>query len=401
MLRSGDYSPKHWRNLLTYLSAGCRQILYLVFASRTWIHADQIRSNSIQGDSGSGETNVVEESNAPSELRFPECTFDYTEEGRGIDGTNSRGNHERQPRHKGGKNHRLFEWLLARPTAPLKLLYQNPEWTTSEYKFTIRETGNFKNIEYLVAIHYLNLQTKDFFYLANKSKSPYAAPGGNIEDYYYNLSESIILMNNILLFQLDNNLTDIKTFLNNLYILLDRKEPKKNTFMIISQPNAGKNLFFDAILHYYFSYGMIGNFNKFQSFPLQDCANKRVLMWNEPNIEPSALEELKKIFGGDTTTVKVKHKEDQVVGRTPIIILSNHDPFPKNSAFTSRIIRNYWKPFPKLKVVNKKPYPLSFYYLLVKYKIIDDPIVEVELNNILTNHTSTATADYSDEYTSE
>lgn len=95
-------------------------------------------------------------------------------------------------------------------------------------------------------------------------------------DYYYDLSDSIKLMNNMLLFQLDNNVTNIKIFLNELYILLDRKEPKKNTFMVISQPNAGKNMFFDAVLHYYFSYGMIGNFNKIQSFPLQDCANKRI-----------------------------------------------------------------------------------------------------------------------------
>lgn len=161
VLRAGDFTSTYWRNLLAYLSAGCRQILYLAIAGRSWLNHGETRFNADERDRRSREAVLVEESDSQSQLHMPECSFNHPEEGRGANGSHVAADHERPARGKGGKNNRLFEWLLARPTAPLKLLYQNPDWTTSEYKFTVRETGNFKNIEYLVAIHYLNLQTKD------------------------------------------------------------------------------------------------------------------------------------------------------------------------------------------------------------------------------------------------
>lgn len=55
--------------------------------------------------------------------------------------------------------------------------------------------------------------------------------------------------------------------------------------------------------------------------------------------EPAAEDTLKIILGGDTTNAKVKYGSDTVIiQRTPVIILANIKPFPKNNAFTSRII---------------------------------------------------------------
>lgn len=76
---------------------------------------------------------------------------------------------------------------------------------------------------------------------------------------------------------------------------------------------------------------------------------------------------------GDTTTVKVNYKEDQVV------VLSNHDPFPKNSAFTS----------------NKKPFTMAFFFLLVKYDIIKNDEVTIEWKKLLHNNDA---GDHSSEY---
>ena len=81
-----------------------------------------------------------------------------------------------------------------------------------------------------------------------------------------------------------------------------------NTLYVVSQRNAGKNYFFDMVSAALINFGQIGNFNKFVSFPLQKAVNKRVLLRNEPNYEPSAIEILKMLFGGDTCNVKVKYK---------------------------------------------------------------------------------------------
>lgn len=88
---------------------------------------------------------------------------------------------------------------------------------------------------------------------------------------------------------------------------------KKNCFFIESPPNAGKNLFFDAVIHYFFSFGQVGSFIKHTNFPLMECDDKRILIWNEPYCEPSSFETLKMLFGGDTLNVKVKYESDTIL----------------------------------------------------------------------------------------
>lgn len=58
-IRVREYSPGHWRNLLAYLSAGCRQIRYLGIAGRIWIDANQTRFDPNPGYRELTETAVV------------------------------------------------------------------------------------------------------------------------------------------------------------------------------------------------------------------------------------------------------------------------------------------------------------------------------------------------------
>lgn len=109
---------------------------------------------------------------------------------------------------------------------------------------------------------------------------------------------------------------------------------------VLSEPNGGKNWFFDAVIHFFLNFGEIGNFNRHSSFPLQEAVNKRILLWNEPNAEPAAMDTLKMLLGGDTFNAKVKYENDAVVTRTPVIVLSNNDIFPKDAAFQSRLVRH-------------------------------------------------------------
>ena len=84
----------------------------------------------------------------------------------------------------------------------------------------------------------------------------------------------------------------------------------------------GKNFFFDIITQPMINVGHIGNFNKYQNFPLQEAIGRRILMWNEPNFESDAEETLKCILGGDPCNVKIKFQNDACLRRTPIIIFS-------------------------------------------------------------------------------
>lgn len=98
--------------------------------------------------------------------------------------------------------------------------------------------------------------------------------------------------------------------------------------------------------------------------------NKRILFWNEPEIEPSKFEELKLLFGGDTMNVKVKFCGDMVLHRTPVIILANYNPFPKDDKFATRMFTYEWKSFPDLRSITKEPNPICIYDLFKKYKFL-------------------------------
>lgn len=196
------------------------------------------------------------------------------------------------------------------------------------------------------------------------------APIGNAEQYYMSIPDSLDVMEKLVAYQCNNNQNKINEFYTSLFNVLDKKVPKKNSIFILSAPNAGKNFFFDAFIHYCVNFGQMGNFNRYCAFPLMECVDRRIIIWNEPQMEASASETLKCILGGDTCNAKVKYLNDAVICRTPVIILSNNDLFPKDEAFRSRMYKFDWRPAPFLKNYNKKPHPLSVYHLF-KHYIID------------------------------
>lgn len=68
---------------------------------------------------------------------------------------------------------------------------------------------------------------------------------------------------------------------------------------------------------------------------------------------------------------------DAIVGRTPIIVLANDDPFPKNDAFGTRMIKYVWQQCSELKKLKKKPIPIAIYHLFENYNI--STIVNLEM----------------------
>lgn len=119
------------------------------------------------------------------------------------------------------------------------------------------------------------------------------------------------------------------------------------------------------------NFGQIGNFKK-SNFSLQEAVNKRILLWNEPHFEPEFFVTFKLLFGGDTLNVKVKYLDDANVSRTPTIILSNSDCFPKDIEFRTRMVIYIWKECNELKKFKLKPLPSAFFLLLQNYNIINE-----------------------------
>lgn len=279
-----------------------------------------------------------------------------------------------QGRHEGGKGHKLLQWLKLHPTSPIKHVLNTNAWYNSPFKFWSRSNQTLKTVFHLRCMELIHKSTLDLYqeYMKTDSTSLiFNAPDGNVADYYYSINESVAIMSDLLDYQFCGDEDNVREFLSSLYNVCDKLVAKRNTLFILSPPNAGKNYFIDAVIHFYLNFGQIGNFNKYSSFPLQECVNRRILFWNEPSAEPAAFETLKMLFGGDTCNAKIKYEDDAVIQRTPVIITSNNDCFPTDEAFNSRIFKYTWRQCDLLKKHTKKPFPVAWPLLLQKYNIIE------------------------------
>lgn len=195
---------------------------------------------------------------------------------------------------------------------------------------------------------------------------------------YYSLAESTKILDDLLHYQFENDIDRITKFLQDLVNVMDwqpESNPdsniKCNTFLVYSEPSAGKNFFFDTLFTLCLNLGQLGTANKSNNFAFQDAANRRVILWNEPNYETSCTDYLKTLFEGGDTKVRVKMLGDTHIKRTPIIILTNnYVNFMSDTAFKDRIVQYKWQSAPMLKNLKLKPYPLSFFEILIKYNIV-------------------------------
>lgn len=212
------------------------------------------------------------------------------------------------------------------------------------------------------------MSTLDFimFYESN-SKSRFLFQDVDNNDIYWDRKTSAQYCIEFIEHQFQENAW---SFVNNLYNVLDSKLPKLNTIDVMSVPSCGKTWFFDMICDFYLNVGHMKNFNKYCQFPLQDCRDRRVLLWNEPNCHPEALDTLKTIFGGDRCAANIKCKDDDVINRTPLIVTGNSRIFPGNRAMDDRRFCYEFSAWPELKDKGaKKLFPLCWKDVLDHFAI--------------------------------
>lgn len=210
-------------------------------------------------------------------------------------------------------------------------------------------------------------------YYEDKDVKPYFNPYNRLNsNVYYGIDESVEIANKLLLYQFSNISENVNLFLTDLYNVLDKKIPKLNTLAILADPNAGKNYFFDAVAAFFINYGSIGTTNKNNQFAFQEAANKRLVLWNEPNYEAVHVEKLKELLAGDTTRVHVKYQGDAPLQGPPIIMLTNDNlSIFGMEALKTRIKLYKWHSCPFLKDYDRKINPLFLIKSFQIYYIID------------------------------
>lgn len=229
-----------------------------------------------------------------------------------------------------------------------------------------RDVKNALDTRSSIISHWTKEDFDNFYNDANTVKIWSARSLDTFDLYYLPEDESYRVCDELLTFQLQE---DKYKFCKQLVDVTEMKIPKRNCFVVISVPSAGKNFFFDAVKDYYLNAGQMCNPNKYNNFAYQDCHNRRILLWNEPNFEPREIENLKMLLGGDNFSANVKCKPQANVKRTPIVVLSNNVPrFVNNPAFEDRIYTYYWQAAPFLKDVTRKPRPDTVMKLIYDLK---------------------------------
>lgn len=283
--------------------------------------------------------------------------------------------------------HELSRFILTNLTYPLDNVMQCHAWRISMYQFVLPGDKTLMR----ALLHGRNLLTqysfKDFHDLYTKADNIYmGALEKSIQEYYHSPEESLKIALKLLKYQFQKeadeinvNIKDyIAVFVKQLWDVMERKVPKKNTIYVVSPPSSGKNFFFDAVVSFYLNVGVIANFSKYNQFPLNDCPNRRVLYWNEPNFTESAIFTLKKLLGGDLLKVNIKFGGHQTIYKTPVVMLSNVDVLRDNS-FLDRVYAYNWKAAPFLKKYKKKLHPFLWPLLIKKY--ITNQDIEWNIDN--------------------
>lgn len=208
----------------------------------------------------------------------------------------------------------------------------------------------------------VNLNTLELITLYKQSQNAlYGAYSGDICDTYLHPDDSTEKLKKLLNFQLDN----VSSFIQYLYNFIDRNNGKQNCLQILGPPNSCKTLFAQIISEFCICVGKIANFNKYSQFPLQNCINKRLLYWDEPDCEPSGLETIKMLFAGDPCAANIKFKDHHVISKTPIIVTANRNIFPINDVWLCRMRTFTWKQY-DIKA-GKKLHPISLIRLFEEY----------------------------------
>lgn len=356
---------KFWRNLTIYLHNGPRNKAYFEFAGRERNLPVEIATYQNFETERHRKKEVVQTCGDGNDL-FNSGTSGSEGDEMEIHarGRESKDQENRRLQKNYWNELQVYRLLKLNPCCPPLNIVSTDVWLKSRFRFEPRYWPKLVKAEGLFNTELSKMTIQEFVKYYNTCVPLFSAPNGNM-DYYYDVNESFRILNELLIFQFGAG--HVRSFINILYQVLDKAIPKKNCIQVVGEPSSGKNFFFDCILDFFLNHGSIGNFNRYNNFPLQDARDRRVLLWNEPNIEPSAYDTLKMLCGGDSMPVKIKYHGDVRISKTPIIILTNHNVIPQDQAFQDRVFTFNWKRCPKLKDYRKKPHPLVFIEFINMY----------------------------------
>lgn len=158
---------------------------------------------------------------------------------------------------------------------------------------------------------------------------------------------------------------DAGEFILKLYIILAKKDAKRNTFMLQGQSNAGKTYWTNGLTPFP---DTIGGTTQSAEFAFMKCIGKDIIVIPELTLtKPESVEELKQVMEGFPVQINIKNKEPKILSRTPVLLQCNSTPWAKSFSQESQAFLNRLYGFTNLKysmvlsfIDGKRPDPRFF-----------------------------------------
>ena len=363
-------------SILLYVQKGGRQCHFVKINNCNWASSNSIQAFQYHGTSWDTVHGTVPQiiDERTDQLRSNPPTMAKDSGLNNIPGTIPK------EKRSGGKHvpREIEEFMMNYPTYPLRNILKTSFWLNSSYRYLLASDKIVRRA--MLAIQKMTMSwTFENFYniylnniLVNGENHTLIFQKLGQSNIYFSILISYEKIIEVLKYQLGDDEIAIEQFFKDIFNIAEKKLPKKNTLYIVGEPSSGKNYIIDSLLAYYLNVGHVANYTKNCSFPFNDCKDRRLCLWNEPNFMPSAIETLKLLLGGDPCPANIKFEDHDIIPRTPIFMLSNTDVLrpESNEAFSERCISYLdWKALP-FKKVNYKPTPLVWPYIFYKHGMI-------------------------------
>lgn len=189
-----------------------------------------------------------------------------------------------------------------------------------------------------------------------------------------------------------NNI-DPREFTKEVWNVIMKKVPKKNTLMIIGPPNCGKTLIGESIVAGLRNVARPDpSATKSSSFTLQQCANAAVVYIDEFKCPENLAEQALLLCGGFPCPTDVKFKDQITIPRTPVVITTMSHPANGicgqkfddfKNGLDKRSVTYRFRPMMELQGCNGMIHPYAWFHLLSAYVNTDD--VEPDVDNFEIN----------------
>lgn len=184
-----------------------------------------------------------------------------------------------------------------------------------EVWFNLYNSGTLKMVEDAFVVGG-RIVSKYFLHTQKEDRWAWLMQFGNHDDYQYTFLSEMFAKNGI----------NTQEFAQNVFAWLNCTHRKKNCLFFHGPPNTGKTLIAQLLTSVFMS-GTMSLKGITSDFYYEPILNKSVAVLEELWVVPQVADDFKTLFSGQELHINKKHCAMQKLGRTPIIVTSNHSRF--------------------------------------------------------------------------